>query len=103
MGATVHERTLAKAAGASLTFVCLAAIAADVPTTEPRDDWSFRVGYAAVPTPSHVRAVVSSDGLSRDSFCANVLTRTIMDGQPPGLRVVDFLRGCKSAVGDAME
>ncbi|AEV74878.1 hypothetical protein MycrhN_4379 [Mycolicibacterium rhodesiae NBB3] len=100
----MQERTLVKAAGASLSIVAVAVVAIHVPTmTEPRDEWSFRVGYAAVSSPSHVRSVVSGDGLGRETFCAEVLTRTIAEGQLLGLRTGEFLRGCKSAVGDAME
>ena len=84
-------------------MVALAVIVAVAPLAGSRDDRSFDAGYAAVSDPSYIRSVLSEGRMTSAALCDDALNRAITSGQSIGLRRSAFLRGCKHAVGDAME
>jgi hypothetical protein len=88
---------------ASAALVAFAVIVALAPATGPSDDPSFRAGYAAVSNPTNVRSALSDAGMSSSSFCAQLLKSELAHGKSIGLHDSEFLRGCRIAVGDAME
>ena len=89
--------------GVSAAVVVLAAIGALVLGPSAGDQGSFEAGYRAVSNPTEVRAALSDGRISSTAFCDAVLDRAIAGGSLNGLRHKDFLRGCRHAVGDAME
>lgn len=87
----------------STALVAFAVIVAVAPAAGHSDDPSFRAGYAAALNPTHVRSALSDAGMSSSSFCGQLLKYELARGKSIGLHDSEFLRGCRIAVGDAME
>ncbi|MEN4479133.1 hypothetical protein [Mycolicibacterium cosmeticum] len=69
----------------------------------PRDDTSFRAGYAAVTNGSVVRAALATPGMTPSTFCIALAETTPSPRDSPTLVAGDFVAGCRRAVTDAME
>lgn len=69
----------------------------------PRDDTSFRAGYAAVTDGSAARAAMSTPGMTPSAFCDSLAEITPSQSDSLTIVRVDFLAGCRRAVTDAME
>jgi hypothetical protein len=68
------------------------------------DDVSYGVGYNEAPKARVIRSVMTRPGVTPTSLCANLWEHFLLNGDSTGAVIrQDFLRGCKHAIGDAME
>lgn len=66
------------------------------------DDHSYRTGYRAADATA-ARTVMTRPGVTATVVCEGIADRTLAAPAAAGVNRHDFLIGCRTAVGDAME
>lgn len=66
------------------------------------DGHSYRTGYRAA-DPTVTRTVMMRPGVTATVVCEGIADRTLTAPTAAGVNRHDFLIGCRTAVGDAME